>query len=81
MNATINDVKNEISNGLERLQTLRDEARVKLHLAGMDAKDRWNEIEPYLADVERSASQINDASRAAIKQAIERVEGFLGSLK
>ncbi|HEU4409645.1 MAG TPA: hypothetical protein VFS43_30600 [Polyangiaceae bacterium] len=81
MTPNVNDLKNEIGNSLTRLQTLRDEVRVRLHLAGMDAKDRWDEIESHLADVERSAGQISDASRAAIKQAIERVEGFLDSLK
>jgi hypothetical protein len=81
MKPSVDDLKTEINNGLERLQTLRDEARVRLHLAGMDAKDRWNEIEPHLADVERSAAQITDASRAAISQAVERIESFLSSLK
>lgn len=81
MKPSVDDLKTEINNGLERLQTLRDEARVRLHLAGMEAKDRWNEIEPHLADVERSAAQITETSRAAISQAVERIESFLGSLK
>jgi tetrahydromethanopterin S-methyltransferase subunit G len=32
---------------------MADEIKVKLHLAGMDAKDAWNEIQPRLEDFEK----------------------------
>jgi hypothetical protein len=80
MNQTVTDLKNEITKSLERLQTLRDEARVRLHLAGMDAKDRWDELDPYVAEAERAAQQFSDSSRATLTSAIERVEQFLSSL-
>ncbi len=75
------DLKNEVHKNLERLQTLRDEVRVKLHLAGMEAKDRWNELEPHLADAERTAQQIGEVSRDALAQAVEKLEAFRASLK
>jgi hypothetical protein len=30
------------------VRRLRDEVRLKLHLAGMDARDRWHALEPVL---------------------------------
>ncbi|MCU0687356.1 MAG: hypothetical protein MUF34_34775 [Polyangiaceae bacterium] len=84
MNQTVNDLtnelKHEVTQGLERLQTLRDEVRVRLHLAGMDVKDRWNELEPHLLDAERAAQQFSDASKAKLTQALERLESFRSSL-
>lgn len=35
------------------LRRLADEVRVKLHLAGMELKEKWKEIEPELDAVER----------------------------
>lgn len=43
---------------LERLQTLRDEIRLDLHLAGMDLKDRWRELEPKVLEAERRAEEV-----------------------
>ncbi len=40
------ELKSDLNKSLESLQTLRDEIRVRLHLAGMDAKDAWDKLEP-----------------------------------
>ncbi len=40
-------VREQIEKALDELETVSDEIRVKLHLAGMDARDTWsNDIEP-----------------------------------
>lgn len=70
------DLKKELKKGLETLQTLRDEVRVKLHLAGMEAKEQWKEIEPELDRVEQAASEFTEASRSAIQQALGRLSQF-----
>ena len=48
----------------ERLQDIRDEMekmadeiRLKIRLAGMDAKDAWNELEPKLHAFEQRAER------------------------
>ncbi|MBZ4420408.1 hypothetical protein [Myxococcus sp. RHSTA-1-4] len=43
---------------LERMKTLRDEIRLDLHLAGMDLKDRWRELEPKVLEAERRAEEV-----------------------
>lgn len=37
---------------IEELKALRDEIRVKIHLAEMNAREFWSELEPKLADLE-----------------------------
>ena len=65
---------------LALLRTLRDEVRVRLHLGGMDLKDQWAKLEPHLAEVERKAEEISDASRAAVADAVKRLQTFRASL-
>ncbi len=43
---TTQELKIELHKSLALLSTLRDEVRVTLHLAGMDAKDKWAKLEP-----------------------------------
>ncbi len=71
------DLKEELKRGVAALQALRDEVRVKLHLASLDAKTEWNKLEPHLADLERSAGEATEASRRAIEEAIKKVKKFL----
>jgi predicted nucleic acid-binding Zn-ribbon protein len=80
MSDTANDLKTELKKGLSQLQTLRDEVRVKLHLANMDLKDQWNKLEPHLADVEKKAADATEASRSLINEAVKKLEKFRSSL-
>jgi hypothetical protein len=80
MGDTTNELKMELKKSLSDLQTLRDEVRVRLHLASMDLKDQWNKLEPYLADVEQKASDVSEASRTLIGEAVKRLEKFRASL-
>ena len=74
------ELKDELNKGLERLQALRDEVRVRLHLAGMDAKAEWNKLEPHLLDVEKAAQEATEASRQALSDAVDRLKKFRASL-
>jgi hypothetical protein len=74
------DLKAELEKSVSLLKTLRDEARVKLHLAGMDAKSKWKELEPHLDAVEDAAKQASDASHAAVVKGVESLKAFLKGL-
>jgi CBS-domain-containing membrane protein len=74
------ELKNELRKGVERLQTLRDEVRVRLHLGSLDVKDQWRKLEPLLGDVERKAEELTEASRAAVQDAVKRLETLRSSL-
>ena len=74
------ELKSELRKGLERLKTLRDEVRVRLHLGSLELKDQWRKLEPYLGDVERKAEELTETSRAAIQDAVKRLETLRSSL-
>src|SRR6185436_13789608 len=57
------ELKSELRKSLERLQTLRDEVRVRLHLGSLELKDQWRKLEPHLGDVEKKAEELTEASR------------------
>ena len=56
-----------------------DEIRVRIHLAGMEAKDAWNELEPKLRELEHRAeaatSDVIDELRERMSKLLERVRG------
>ena len=58
MTKTTEDVKKQLERTADMLETLRDEIRLKLHLAGMDAKKQWSDLEPHLLDAQNRARQV-----------------------
>lgn len=80
MTDTTAELTKEIKKSLALLQTLRDEVRVKLHLAGMDMKSEWKKLEPRLEKVEHAAQEITHASQAAVVEAVKALKKFSASL-
>jgi hypothetical protein len=77
-----NDVKNEVSKGIEKLTMLRDEVKLHIHLASLDAKQEWNDkLEPRINEVSTSAHNATDASKAAVHDLVTKVEGFYAKLR
>jgi hypothetical protein len=75
------NTKKELNEVMSKLYTLRDEIRVKMHLASMDAKDRWSAIEDQVERIERAATeQAAVATRAAVTEAIKKLIKFRESL-
>jgi hypothetical protein len=81
MSHATEELKTDLQKSLEALQTLRDEIRVRIHLAGMDAKDAWNKLEPTLLEAERLAEEVTDASRAAMAEIVKKVREFRATLR
>jgi hypothetical protein len=75
------DLKDEMKRGVDLLKTLRDEIKVKLHLAGMDAKDQWAKLEPELFKVERAAEQATESSKKLMDDALSRLKSLRDSLR
>lgn len=76
-------LRRELNATLDELRTLRDEIRVQLHLAGMDAKDRWNrDLEPRLFSMEKRVErEVGDATRSALHELAESMRRFRDNLK
>lgn len=78
---TREEQKKQIEDNLNRLRALRDQIRLDVHLAGMEAKERWDKLEPRFEDAQQLAKQINEVSRKAIAEIVDRFEAFRDSLK
>jgi hypothetical protein len=81
MSQTTEELKTELHKSVALLRTLRDEVRVSLHLAGLDARDQWARLEPHLAEVERAAREASEASRVALTDAVAKLKAFRDSLR
>jgi len=81
MKETAKELKAELDKSVALLRTLRDEVKVKLHLAGMDAKARWRELEPRLQTAVEAAKDASDASRKAVGEAVDALKKFRASLR
>lgn len=75
------DKPSAFDKGMAELRTLRDEVRLKLHLAGREAREQWEtSIEPRFEKLEqqiRSATDNTlDTIRDGIDQARDAFRGF-----
>jgi hypothetical protein len=71
---------------VEDLKTIRDEAKLKIHLGSKDAQDEWTELEKRWhtfktkAELEKSASELSGSVKqlgSELKQAYIRLRGAL----
>ena len=81
MSHTTDDLKTELKKSLELLATLRDEVRVKVHLAGMEAKDQWSKLDTELTHVQEATSKAaTEATRNALDETLKKLHKFRDSL-
>jgi hypothetical protein len=73
MSEVSDELKKELRKTADTLKTLRDEIKVKLHLAGQEAKDRWQKIEP---EIDKMGQEIHKTSKATIDELVTRVKEF-----
>jgi DNA anti-recombination protein RmuC len=79
-------LKQDLEDTREDLKRTADEIRVKLHLAGMDAKDAWDDLQPRIEDFERrfdaKAEEVSEELKALgsdIKQRLLNIKAKLKS--
>jgi hypothetical protein len=78
---TTKELKAELDKSVALLRTLRDELRVKAHLASMSAKDQWRDLEPRLEDaLSRATREVSEASKQAVADATEALKKFRSSI-
>lgn len=58
----MNTEKKDFKSSLAELDQLADEVRVKLHLAGMDAKDAFHEITKRAAEIGRNVEHVTEGA-------------------
>jgi len=74
------ELKHQVQRGLDELRRLRDEIRLEIHLGSMEAKEKWEELEPRIRDVETIAKDISIASRRAVQEVVDSLRRFRESL-
>jgi alcohol dehydrogenase class IV len=75
-------IREEVDKSIEKLITLRDEVKVQLHLASLDAKTEWDEkLAPKVFELEMIAKDKSESTRNKAKELITRLEDFLGRLR
>jgi ElaB/YqjD/DUF883 family membrane-anchored ribosome-binding protein len=73
-------LKQDLEDTRNDLKRAADEIKLKLHLAGMDAKDAWEEVQPRLADFEQrfdaKAEEVGEELKALGKDIMKRLQNI-----
>lgn len=81
MSQTTDELKTELKRSLDVLATMRDEVRVRVHLAGMEVKDQWRELEKELSQAQETASKAaSAATKSALDETLKKLHAFRDSL-
>jgi len=79
---TVHELRGEMTKSFDLLRRLRDEIRLELHLAGMEAKKRWEKkLEPRFREMEQLAHKAEEISRKAIDDLGKEMNQFRESMK
>ncbi len=77
-------LKEELEDTRNDLQRAADEIKLKLHLAGMDAKDAWEEVQPRLAEFEQrfdaKAEEVGEELKALGGEIMQRLQNIKSKL-
>lgn len=66
-------LKTSFESGLQELRTMRDEIRVRLHLAGKEAREQWEKhLEPHVGRIEKQLKETREDALDSVKDALER---------
>ena len=81
---TTEELKAQLDRSVQLLRTFRDEARVELHLFGMDARDEWERLQPQVHAAEKAVSEFAheaaESSRRTVETALEAMKRFQAKL-
>jgi hypothetical protein len=76
------DIKEEVSKGLDKVNTLKDEVKLHLHLASLDAKQEWDEkLEPQVQKLDQLKNQITESSGSFLRELERKLEDSLARIR
>ena len=75
------EMKRRIEQNLLTLRGMRDQMRLDLHLASMEAKDAWKQLERQIEEAEKLAEDVTETSRHALQEIAGRVAAFRETLE
>lgn len=65
----------------DEVRRIADEVELKLHLAGMEARDRWNTLQPRLTALEARLAKTTQHTGEVITQELTAVGAALRRLR
>jgi hypothetical protein len=65
----------------EELKKIRDEIKLKIHLASMDVRDAFEKLEPKVKDLERQVASAGAAASREVEAGIQKAKEALGHIK
>jgi len=77
----MSDLQDRINDEFEKLRTLRDELRVKIHLGKAEARDKWQELEGDWQHVEGKIKVLGDETKESAREVGEATEVLVGELR
>lgn len=75
------DLKKDLKQFRQDVRAIRDELKLKAHLATMDLKDEWAKLEPQLERAMSSAGIISSEMLADLRRRLEEFRLRLGPLQ
>jgi hypothetical protein len=85
MERTTDKVKKDIQDGVAALKRARDEIKVDLHLAGMDAREEWKKLEARLSRLDQetggAAAELSDRTKQSLDEVSKAFKRFRETVK
>jgi ElaB/YqjD/DUF883 family membrane-anchored ribosome-binding protein len=81
MNDRKQDHDETLSAVMSDLTRLRDDLHLKIHLAGMDARDAWERLQPRLHEIERKVEERAAAAAQSLHAAASTLRDDLRGLR
>lgn len=72
---------NEQPSTWDEVRRIADELELKIHLAGMDARDRWRALQPRIAEVEKSISSAGKRASDVVERELSAIGDALRRLR
>jgi hypothetical protein len=65
----------------DEVRRIADELELKIHLAGMDARDRWRDLKPRLAEIEKTIAGASKRTSDVVERELASVGAALRRLR
>ena len=63
------------------VRRIADEIELKIHLAGMDARDRWRSLQPRIVELEKTISRAGKRAGSVIDHEVDVIADALHRLR
>ena len=74
-------LRERVEQQAEEMRATRDEIRVRLHLAKMDARDQWDQVEKQWDHAEAKLKQLANAANEATDDIAEATQLVLDEMR